>query len=99
MMPALASSSLYLPMAVSSSVLGFAPASESRLALTLLMNRMVVSLGTDVWCRYMVEWRGALSTSLSRLRRRLEIAELGGERSERRRAGEGGGRTGEYRGE
>src|SRR3546814_4554931 len=66
MMPALASSSLYLPMAVSSSVLGFAPASESRLALTMIMNRMVVSLGNDVWCRYMVEWRGAISTSLSR---------------------------------
>src|SRR3546814_15846260 len=79
MMPALASSSLYLPMAVSSSVLGFAPASESRLALTMIMNRMVVSLGNDVWCRYMVEWRGAISTSLYRLRSRLAIAELGGE--------------------
>ncbi len=38
MMPALTSSSLYLPMAASNSVEGILPASDSALALTMTMN-------------------------------------------------------------
>ena len=41
--PALTSSSLNLPMSVSSSLLGITPASESLLALTRTMNRMGMS--------------------------------------------------------
>ena len=39
--PALTISSLNLPIAVSSSVLGITPASESLLAFTITMNRIV----------------------------------------------------------
>jgi hypothetical protein len=40
MMPAFTSSSLYFPIAASSSVLGITPASESAFALTMTMKRM-----------------------------------------------------------
>src|SRR5437870_2154842 len=46
--PAFISSSLYLPMADRSSSLGILPASESLLAFTIIMNRMVLSpCGSD----------------------------------------------------
>ena len=45
-MPALTSSSLNLPIAVSSSVLGITPASESLLAFTITMNRIVTLRST-----------------------------------------------------
>src|SRR3954464_3351068 len=41
--PAFTSSSLYFPISVSSSSLGGTPASESLVALTMTMNRIVVS--------------------------------------------------------
>ena len=42
--PALTSSSLYRPMAVSSSVVGITPASESLFAFTTIKNRISVLL-------------------------------------------------------
>src|SRR5690348_16904437 len=47
-MPALTSSSLNLPMAVSISVLGMIPASLSLFALTITMKRIAVSCGWPV---------------------------------------------------
>src|SRR5205823_6599961 len=47
MMPALTSSSLNLPIAASNSWLGILPASESLLAFTMIMNRMLVSITLD----------------------------------------------------
>jgi len=46
--PAFISSSLYLPIAESSSSLGILPASESLLALTIIMNRMDVAPLVDL---------------------------------------------------
>ena len=43
MMPALANSSLYLPMSVSNFSVGRMPASESLVALTMTMKRMIVT--------------------------------------------------------
>jgi hypothetical protein len=61
MMPALTSSSLYLPIAASSSWLGSLPASESLLALTMIMNRMFVS--PKGWtAHFLVERAGPKST-------------------------------------
>src|SRR5438477_2118144 len=58
MMPALTSSSLYLPIAARSSSLAILPASESLLAFTMIMNRMFASVG---WTgRRTLAWRRAL---------------------------------------
>src|SRR5918996_379050 len=62
--PALTRSSLYLPIAASSSWLGSLPASESLLAFTMIMNRMFVSpVG---WIgHFLVEQAGPKSTTSS----------------------------------